>query len=91
VLDGGLIDNVPVVAVEDLPGPLLVLLSRRYRQERIPAIKGRHYVQPSEPPFISRWDYTNSDGLQSTFDLGRRDADAFLKKFERGDVELSTS
>ncbi len=90
VLDGGLIDNVPVVAVAGIPGPILVLLSRRYRQERIPAIKGRLYVQPSEPPFISRWDYTNADGLQSTFDLGRRDADAFLRKFERGDVALST-
>jgi hypothetical protein len=89
VLDGGLIDNVPVAAVKGVPGPMLVLLSRCYPQERIPAIKERLYVQPSKPPSISGWDYTNPDGLQSTFDLGCRDADAFLRKFERGEVALS--
>ena len=89
VLDGGLIDNVPVVAVKGVPGPMLVLLSRCYPQERIPAIKGRLYVQPSKPPFISRWDYTNPQGLQNTFDLGRKDAEVFLKKVEDGEFEVS--
>jgi len=89
VLDGGLIDNVPVVAIKDIQGPMLVLLSRCYPQDKIPAIKGRVYVQPSEPPFISRWDYTNPEGLQKTFDLGRTDAEEFLKKFEDGEFDLS--
>ncbi len=89
VLDGGLIDNVPVIAVKELQGTMLVLLSRCYSQDRIPAIKGRFYVQPSRPPFINRWDYTNPGGLQNTFDLGCRDAEAFLKKFEDGVLDLS--
>ena len=90
VLDGGMIDNVPVVAVKGLQGPMLVLLSRRYPRDRIPAIKGRLYVQPSKPPFISRWDYTNPDGLQSTFDLGCWDGEKFLRKVESGEFDLST-
>jgi predicted acylesterase/phospholipase RssA len=83
VLDGGLIDNVPAVTVEDVGGRMLVLLSRCYAQDRIPAGNGRIYVQPSEAPPISRWDYTNPDGLQKTFDLGCRDGEAFLKKFRK--------
>ena len=81
VLDGGLIYNVPVGTVEDVKGPMLVLLSRCYPTNRIPSTKGRVYVQPSRTPFISRWDYTNPDGLQKTFDLGCRDGEAFLKRF----------
>jgi predicted acylesterase/phospholipase RssA len=90
VLDGGLIDNVPAAAVKGVQGPMLVLLSRRYSQDRIPAIEGRLYVQPSEPPFIGRWDYTNPQGLQKTFDLGCRDAEVFLKKVEDGGVDRCT-
>jgi hypothetical protein len=89
VLDGGLIDNVPVIAVKDVKGPMLVLLSRCYPPDRIPAIPGRLYVQPSMPPFIGRWDYTNPKGLQDTFDLGCQDAEVFLKKFKDGEFDSS--
>lgn len=80
VLDGGLIDNCPIATVADVQGPSLVLLSRRYRQTRFPNVSGRLYLQPSQAPPIGRWDYTNSKGLQATFDLGCRDAETFLAR-----------
>jgi len=83
VLDGGLIDNCPVATVADVPGPMLVLLSRRYPADRIPCGGERLYLQPSEDPLVGRWDYTNSGGLQATFDLGRRDAETFLSRLRR--------
>jgi len=76
VLDGGMFDNVPVHA-KDQPGETLVLLSRRYRT--LPQIAGRTYVQPSSDIQVSKWDYTNPAGLQHAFDLGRRDAETFLR------------
>jgi hypothetical protein len=35
------------------------------------------YVQPSRPVPVASWDYTDPDGLQAAFDLGRRDGEAF--------------
>jgi predicted acylesterase/phospholipase RssA len=83
VLDGGLIDNCPVATVADVPGPMLVLLSRRYPSDRIPRSGERLYLQPSRDPLIGRWDYTNPVGLQATFDMGRRDAETFLSRLRR--------
>jgi hypothetical protein len=42
--------------------------------------EGVTFVQPSEPITMGKWDYTDPEGLQRTFDLGRRDADAFVEK-----------
>ncbi len=75
-LDGGLVDNVPVSALSDPTARTLVLLTRRYAQ--LPATPNRVYVQPSEPVPISKWDYTNPEGLRAARDLGRRDAEAFV-------------
>jgi predicted acylesterase/phospholipase RssA len=77
VLDGGVIDNVPVCALAPAPGPVLVLLSRQY--DNVPNVPERTYVQPSQPIPVTAWDYTNPDGLQVTYDLGRRDGEAFAK------------
>jgi predicted acylesterase/phospholipase RssA len=74
-LDGGITDNVPVEAAGE--GPTLVLLTRRFR--RLPAHAARTYVQPSQPVSVASWDYTDPDGLQAAFDLGRRDGDAFAR------------
>ena len=81
VLDGGVVDNVPVCALEGEPGATLVLLSRRY--PKLPVHAGRTYVQPSAPIPVSAWEYTNPGGLQATFDLGRRDGDAFARQATR--------
>jgi len=75
VLDGGLVDNVPV---DILPrqGRTLILLTRRY--QKLPLAEDRVYVQPSADIAIQSWDYTNPGGLQETFDLGQRDAERFV-------------
>jgi predicted acylesterase/phospholipase RssA len=77
VLDGGVVDNVPVCALDDAPGKTLVMLTRRY--PALPDVPGRTYVQPSEKIPVSSWDYTSAEGLQFAYDRGRRDGEAFLK------------
>lgn len=83
VLDGGLIDNVPMRALSNNEGTALILLTRQYPQTAIPAIAGRVYVQPSRPSPIAKWDYTNPRGIQEVFDLGKRDGETFAKAFRQ--------
>ncbi|MBU2549951.1 MAG: patatin-like phospholipase family protein [Proteobacteria bacterium] len=77
VLDGGLVDNVPVRALDPDDGPALVLLTRLYRPELLPQSPTRRYVQPSRPISVAKWDYTNPQGFQDAYDLGRRDGERF--------------
>jgi predicted acylesterase/phospholipase RssA len=77
VLDGGIIDNVPVFMVDDLPGAKLVLLTRKYRPEMLAGHDNVTFVQPSEEIKIQKWEYSDPEGLQYVYDLGRRDGDAF--------------
>jgi predicted acylesterase/phospholipase RssA len=79
-LDGGLVDNVPAEplhAVEERGGKSLVILSRRYRA--FPHVKGRTYVQPSEPVPIGQFDITNPNGIRKAYELGLRDGEAFAQ------------
>ena len=76
VLDGGLIENIPVRLADDQPGETLVLLSRKY-QRKLPEANGVTWVQPSKPIKIDKFDYANPDGLQETFELGLEDGRAF--------------
>ncbi|MDJ0848626.1 MAG: patatin-like phospholipase family protein [Myxococcota bacterium] len=78
VLDGGLVDNAPVEAVEPAE-QVLVLLTRHRPEEDLPCVPGRTYVQPSEPLPIDKWDYTSPEGVREAFDLGRRDGEAFAR------------
>ncbi len=80
-IDGGVYDNVPVYAIgeDEKRGDMLVLLTKQFDPRRIPKIKGRVYVQPSENPPVNMWDYTNPDGLQKAYDIGRRDGESFVK------------
>ena len=77
VLDGGVVDNVPVCALDDAPGATLVMLTRRYAA--LPDIPGRTYVQPSAKIPVDAWDYTSPEGIQSAYDLGRRDGEEFVR------------
>lgn len=79
-LDGGLVDNVPVDAVDRHGGATLVLTTRRYPSH--PPVfhrDGRVYVQPSSKAPASSWDYTSPELYEHTYALGRRDGEAFLR------------
>ncbi|WP_444930846.1 patatin-like phospholipase family protein [Microbulbifer sp. SSSA002] len=84
-LDGGVVDNIPVAGLDRGEGRVLVLLTRRYDgyPDRFTQRKGDQvwtYVQPSKPPFISVWDYTNPELAQQTYELGCADGQEFLRK-----------
>jgi predicted acylesterase/phospholipase RssA len=79
-LDGGLVDNVPtepLLPVEEQGGKTLVILSRLYRA--FPKVKGRTYIQPSEPVPIGQFDITNPAGIRKAYEMGLRDGEAFAK------------
>jgi hypothetical protein len=80
VLDGGLVDNVPLLAITPGEGPTLVLLSRRYPPGMLRGHDGVTYLQPSRDIAISKWDYTNPQGVQAAFDLGRQDGEEYLRR-----------
>ncbi|AKJ69564.1 patatin [Pandoraea thiooxydans] len=83
VLDGGMVDNVPVDALDAVPGHVLVLMTRRYPRPQMFTVnldgQQRWYVQPSEPVPISSWDYTHPELMLPAYQLGRRDGERFLR------------
>ncbi|GAB7534512.1 patatin-like phospholipase family protein [Burkholderia sp. 3C] len=87
VLDGGMVDNVPVGALDPAPGKVLVMVTRRYpRPQRFTVAHGeqtRLYVQPSIKVPISSWDYTSPGQMQHAYDLGRRDGEQFVAAMVR--------
>jgi predicted acylesterase/phospholipase RssA len=78
-LDGGLIDSVPVETVDEECGPTLVLLTRPHATSEIPPTSGRHYIWPSAPIPVAKWDYTSAGRVQATFELGLRDGERFAR------------
>ncbi|MDO5102641.1 MAG: patatin-like phospholipase family protein [Lautropia sp.] len=85
VLNGEMIDPVPVRLVSDVPGPTLVLTTRRYTKKTpVFAANGCLYVQPSSPVAASGWDFTAPKRFLKTYEQGRQDAEAFLKLFGLG-------
>lgn len=79
VLDGGLIDNVPLAALGPDEEPSLILLTRRYPPHKLRGHPGRVYVQPSRPVPAGKWDYTNPAALHRAFELGLADGRRFLE------------
>lgn len=79
VLDGGMIDNVPVHGITNPSGKTLVLCSRPYNQ--FPQIKNMIYVCPSKKVSVSSWDYTNPQAIRETFEQGRKDGEVFLRTY----------
>jgi len=84
VLDGGMVDNVPVDALPPTAadGTTLVLLTRRYPRP-LPRSSQRLYVQPSRAVPVSAWDYTNPRGIQAAYAQGRDDAAQLLERLAR--------
>lgn len=76
LLDGGLVDNVPAFAADELSGVRrnLVLLTRPYASALLGRHGSRFYLAPSRPTPITRWDYTAPELLQATIDMGEREA-----------------
>lgn len=77
LLDGGMVDNAPAFLAEQVPGVerTLVLLTRPYPPANVGWQGRRLYLCPSEPPPISRWDYTSAERVAATIALGRREAE----------------
>lgn len=76
-VDGSLLDGAPLFALRGEARRTLVLLTRSYGA--LPRAPDRLYVGPSRPIPIRKWDYTRPDLLAETYDLGRRDGEAFLR------------
>lgn len=92
VLSGELIDPVPVGTVADVPGQTLVLTTRPHdRKAPVFATKGRIYVQPSQALKFNPWDFTATRNFQRAYDLGRADAEAFLRMFGLGEFQGDTA
>ncbi len=80
VVDGGVVDNAPASLV-DRHGPALILLSFPHGPTNRTEGANRTYVQPSGDIPITQWDYTNPEGVQQTFDMGRADGERFLARW----------
>ena len=84
VLDGGMVDNVPVDALDATPGRVLVMVTRRYPRPQTFVIshgsQQRLYVQPSRKVPISSWDYTSPSQMVHAYNLGRADGETFLER-----------
>ncbi|MCB2186868.1 MAG: patatin-like phospholipase family protein [Deltaproteobacteria bacterium] len=78
VLDGGFLDNAPLAALSPEEGPVLVLLTRRYPPERLQGRPGVTYVMPSRPLAISKFENSNPDLVEATFQQGVADGEKFL-------------
>lgn len=78
VIDGSVVDNVPITALGDNPGRTLLLLTRPTPPERLPRIDGRVYAAPSRTIPIHKFDYASPARLQAAYDLGRADGEAFV-------------
>jgi hypothetical protein len=83
ILDGGLIDNVPIDGLTpatsgDKNQEDLVLLTRMYvlPNPLIQEFQGLRltYIQPSQKVPISSWDYSRHDLMPKAYELGKRDA-----------------
>lgn len=75
VLDGGMIDSVPVKFLPKKEKSL-ILLTKRY--DTLPQCEHYHYIQPSEVIPVDKWDYTSPDKLQIAYELGKKDGLNFL-------------
>jgi predicted patatin/cPLA2 family phospholipase len=87
VLDGGMVDNVPVGALDASPGLVLVMVTRMYPRPQMFVVEHgpnrdqrRVYVQPSRKVPISAWDYTSPSQMRPAYDLGRTDGEQFLTR-----------
>ncbi|MFT4095917.1 MAG: patatin-like phospholipase family protein [Rhodoblastus sp.] len=84
-LDGGLVDNPPLIRLaeaEAAGGRTLVLSTRSARPlESTPL---RTVVRPSSPVTVNKFSVTDADGLKAAYELGLRDGEAFARSLRSG-------
>lgn len=81
-LDGGIVDNVPISALDHLNVSTLVLTTRLYPRHAQIFTRGHCvYVQPSRKIPVSSWDYTAPTLYRQTYELGRVDGEYFIDSF----------
>lgn len=85
LLDGGMVDNVPAFAAEEIAGVRrnLVLLTRPYPQQAVGHQGHRLYLAPSRPTPAECWDYTSSERVEETLAMGREEAALHAASIER--------
>jgi predicted acylesterase/phospholipase RssA len=86
VLDGGLVDNVPIDGLAPSQNgkisEVLVLVTRRYPfpdvfVRELPGLR-LTYVQPTKKVVMSSWDYSRSELMRPTYQQGHDDAQLLL-------------
>ena len=84
-LDGGMVDNVPAFAAEQVAGVArnLVLLTRPYPPQSLGPRGARLYLAPSRITPVSCWDYTSSERVEATVAMGRAEATLHAEQLEQ--------
>lgn len=80
-LDGGLVDNPPLIRlaeVEAQGGRTLVLSTRSAKPLESTAL--RTVVRPSQPVLVNKFSVTDAAGLRNAYEMGLADGEAFARK-----------
>ena len=77
VLDGGLMESIPLSGLPEKQRSTLVLLTSN--EEKTDRLPGFFYARPSEEIRINSWDY-DVDKIDYLFALGQRDGGSFLNE-----------
>ena len=83
-LDGGLVDNPPLIrlsAAEETGARTLVLSTRSAKPLESTAL--RTVVRPTEPILVNKFSVTDADGLRKAYESGLRDGEAFARRLAR--------
>ena len=84
-LDGGLVDNPPLLKLAEVEaggGQTLVLTTRSGRE--LPQQPGRVLVRPSEPVLVNKFTVRDGAGLKAAYELGLADGTAFAQRLVSG-------
>ena len=82
-LDGGLVDNPPLIRLRpvEAEGARTLVLSTRSAKP-LESTELRTVMRPSEPVEVNKFSVTDADGLRKAYELGLRDGEAFARRIE---------
>lgn len=83
-LDGGLVDNPPLLKLGDVErsGRRTLVLSTRSAKP-LQSTEIRTVVRPSQPINVNKFSVTDADGIRAAYELGLRDGADFAKSLAR--------